>query len=212
MTDIDDRIAQFEKMAQADPDNDMAHFSLGTAYLMANRYVDAAKSLVRCLELNQEMSKAFQLAGEALIKAEMTDQAVEILNAGYVVASSKGDMLPRNAMADLLRSIGHEPPEVEASQAAAPADAGEGGGFICKRTGRPGTQLPDPPMRGPLGQWIYENISAGTWRQWIAQGTKVINEMRLDFSRDQDQEIYEQHMCDYLGIDPDLRAQLKSQS
>jgi hypothetical protein len=29
------RIAQFEKMAAADPDNDMAHFSLGNAYLRA---------------------------------------------------------------------------------------------------------------------------------------------------------------------------------
>ena len=68
--------------------------------------------------------------------------------------------------------------------------------------------MDDPPMRGEMGQWIYENISAETWREWIAMGTKVINELRLDFSRDQDQAVYEQHMCEYLGIDPALHEEL----
>ena len=36
-----DRIAQFEKMASADPTNEMAHFSLGKAYLDAGRHAEA---------------------------------------------------------------------------------------------------------------------------------------------------------------------------
>ena len=64
MTDADARIAQFEKMAQADPDNDMAHFSLGNACLQVGRFADAARSLLRCVELNPDMSKAYQLAGD----------------------------------------------------------------------------------------------------------------------------------------------------
>ncbi len=39
-----------------------------------------------------------------------------------------------------------------------------------------------------------------TWRNWIAQGTKVINELRLDFSRDDHQKVYDQHMMEYLNI------------
>ena len=35
----------------------------------------------------------------------------------------------------------------------------------------------------------------------IGQGTKVINELRLDFSRDRDQEIHDQHMREYLGYE-----------
>ena len=42
MIDIDERISRFETMAQADPDNDMAHFSLGSAYLQADRAAEAA--------------------------------------------------------------------------------------------------------------------------------------------------------------------------
>ena len=55
-----------------------------------------------------------------------------------------------------------------------------------------------------IGQWIFENISAETWKQWIGQGTKVINELRLDFSRDKDQETYDQHMREFLGIDAEV--------
>ena len=82
------------------------------------------------------------------------------------------------------------------------------GAFICQRTSRPGSQLPDPPMRGPLGKWIYEHISAETWQEWIGQGTKVINEMRLDFSREEDQRTYDQYMCEYLGITEDQYAKM----
>ena len=42
-----DRIAQFEKMAAADPTNEMAHFSLGNAYLQTGRFAEAAQSLER---------------------------------------------------------------------------------------------------------------------------------------------------------------------
>jgi Fe-S cluster biosynthesis and repair protein YggX/predicted TPR repeat methyltransferase len=212
MQDLDQRIAQFENMAQADPENDMAHFSLGNAYLQAGRYAEAAGSLERCLELNPEMSKAYQLAGDAMIKAGWTDKAVATLNTGYEVAASKGDLLPRDAIAELLQSIGREPPQLSAEVEQKAEQLKSSGTFVCQRTGRPGTQLPDPPMRGPIGQWIYENISAETWREWIGQGTKVINELRLDFSRERDQEVYEEHMCEYLGIDPELRKQLLSGS
>lgn len=206
MTATTDRIAQFEKMAREDPTNDMAHFSLGNAYLQSKRAAEAARSLENCIAINPGMSKAYQLAGQAMIEAGWTDKAAAILNQGYAVATGKGDRMPQQAIAELLRKLGKEPPTV--AEAETSPDQQSAGAFVCKRTGRPGTQLPDPPMRGPVGKWIHENISAETWRQWIGQGTKVINELRLDFSRDQDQEVYDQHMREYLGIDNDLYADL----
>jgi len=199
--DLDQRIAQFENMAAEDADNDMAHFSLGGAYLQAGRHAEAAASLQRCLKLNPEMSKAYQLAGEALIGSGQEDAAAEILLKGFEIASGKGDVMPRDAMADLLKKLGRELPTTVIEPAPAAAAAGQGDGFICKASGRSGTQLPEPPMRGALGQWIYENISAEMWKTWIGQGTKVINELRLDFSREEDQKVYDQYMCEFLGID-----------
>jgi Fe-S cluster biosynthesis and repair protein YggX len=212
MTTPDERIAQFEKMAGDDPDNDMAHFSLGNAYAQAGRHADAAATFTRCIELNDGMSKAYQLAGAALIAGGRADDAAETLERGYVVAAGKGDMMPRNEIAELLRSIDREPPELTDETRAAAVQVEASGTFVCKRTSRPGTQLPDPPMRGAVGKWIHENISAETWRDWIGQGTKVINELRLDFSREEDQHVYDEHMCEFLGIDEALHEQLSSKT
>jgi len=201
-----ERIAQFEKMASADPTNEMAHFSLGNALLQAGRHAEAARSLQRVIELSPGMSKAYQLCGQAQIGAGWADQAVVTLERGYALAAERGDRMVEQAIAKALESIGREPPRIE--RAPRPAAAAVDGSFVCRRTGQPGTRLSGPPFKGPVGAWIGENISAETWRNWIGQGTKVINEMRLDFSRDKDQEIYDQHMREYLGIDDEVLASI----
>lgn len=205
-----ERIAQFEKMASADPTNEMAHFSLGNAYLQAGRHAEAAQSLAHVIELSPGMSKAYQLCGQAMIGAGWADRAAETLSSGYEVAATRGDRMVETAIAKLLTSIGRVVPTIERPSAAPAAGSPGVGSFVCRRTGRAGTQLPSPPMRGPTGEWIHHNISAETWHEWIGQGTKVINEMRLDFSRDRDQEIYEQHMFEYLGIDEEVLASIRT--
>lgn len=210
MPTLEERIAQFQHMAEADPDNEMAHFSLGNAFLQAGRHGEAAVSFERCVELNPDMSKAYQLAGEAMIGAGWEDKAVVILERGYEVAASKGDLMPKNAIVDALKSIGRDEPRLEPEVEEAAERLRASGTFVCTRTGRPGSKLESPPMRGPIGEWIQEHISAETWRDWIGQGTKVINELRLDFSREQDQETYDRHMHEFLGIDEALLNTLRS--
>ncbi len=207
---LEQRIAQFENMTAADPDNDMAHFSLGNAYLQAGRAAEAAQSFERTTELNPDMSKAFQMAGEAMIKAGWEDRAVAVLEAGWKVAATRGDLMVRDAIADRLVSIGRPAPELDASTKKEAEAFAASGSFVCRRTGRAGTQMEHPPFKGPVGAWIEANISSETWNDWIGQGTKVINELRLDFSRDEDQEVYDRHMREFLGIDDDLLAELKS--
>lgn len=207
--DLAQRIAQFENMTKADPTNEMAHFSLARAYAEAGRLPDAAESYLRCVEVNPEMSKAYQLAGETLIKSGNTRRAEDVLLRGYKVAGTKGDLMPRRAMADLLKSIGVTPPADPSADAAAAAIAASGA-FVCAKTGRPGTKLDRPPFRGPVGQWIHDHISAETWKDWIGQGTKVINELRLDLSRDQDSETYDRYMREYVGLDDETFTKLQS--
>jgi len=207
MSDLKERITRFENMAAADPENEMAHFSLGQAYLQQGRAGEAARSFEKCIALNPEMSKAYQLAGEAMIKAGWSDKAVDFLNRGYEVAASKGDRMPQDAIAELLESIGRKTPTL--SEDAKRQASAKSSSFVCQRTGQPGTQLKEPPIRGPVGQWIQQNIAAETWRQWIGQGTKVINELRLDFSREEDQNTYDQYMHEFLGIDQDLLRELR---
>ncbi len=205
-----ERIAQFEKMASADPTNEMAHFSLGNAYLQSGRHGEAATSLERVIALSPGMSKAYQLCGQAMIGAGWTDKAVDVLNRGFQAAAERGDRMVEQAIGQLLVSLGRTPPTIERATQAAAETLRATGTFVCGRTGRAGSKLPSAPMRGVIGEWIFANISAETWKEWIGQGTKVINEMRLDFSRERDQEIYDQQMREYLGLDDELVASLRA--
>lgn len=222
------RIAQFENMAQADPTNEMAHFSLGKAYADAGRHADAARSYLRCVQLVPDMSKAYQLAGEMFVKAGQVDDAASVLVRGYVVAAQRGDWMPKGAIAGLLKELGRAVPEVHGAASepgsAAPGvgsagagDEGAGAGGVVPegmvrdhKTGRPGTRMARAPFKGPLGAWIAANVSQETfYKGWVPQGTKVINELRLDLSRERDQETYDQHMREYLGIDEELHARIR---
>jgi len=226
MTDPDRRIAQFQNMAQADPENEMAHFSLGKALMDAGRQKDAAASFIRCTELAPQMSKAFQLAAECLVKVGDVDLGAQLATRGYTIAAERGDLMPKNALGELLTTLGRPVPEVAGKKGGASAGGdvsllGGGsmpkkydgpipeGAFVCQRTGRPGTKMTRSPFKGTVGTWIFENITKETFDTWIAQGTKVINELRLDLSREQDEEVYDQHMREYLGIDDELMERLR---
>lgn len=212
MQELNERIERFENMTAADPDNEMAHFSLGQAYLQADRAAEAAKHFEKCIGINKEMSKAYELAGEAMIAAGWADKAADLLMRGYEVAASKGDQLPRKAIAKLLESIGRTPPELSDEVKAQAEEVRTGGSFICQRTGRSGDPMKEPPMRGPIGKWIKQNISEQTWQDWIGQGTKVINELRLDFSRVEDQDTFDQYMYEFLGLDDTTREGLLAET
>lgn len=229
MSELDKRIAQFQNMAQADPENEMAHFSLANALVQAGWHAEAAESYMRCTELAPTMSKAYQLAAEALVSAGEKDRAGQIAIRGYTIAAERGDLMPKRALADLLDRLGKPVPQV-AGKAASGGGAGGrevsllggGGGaassgpvgpippgsFVDHKTGRPGTKMARPPFRGPVGAWIHEHISRETFEDWIRQGTKVINELRLDLSREEDAETYDQHMREYLGIDEAMYQKL----
>ncbi len=203
---IEERIARFENMAAADADNEMAHFSLGSAYLQAGRAAEAAGSFERCIELNPDMSKAWQLCGEAMEQAGWADKAAATLTEGWTIAARRGDRMPQEAMAEALERLGRPVPELDEDAKTSAQAAAAGGDFICQRTGKAGTQLDGPPFKGTEGEWIADHISSETWNDWIDQGTKVINELRLDLSRDEDSATYDEHMREYLGIPADVVA------
>ncbi|MEM8835612.1 MAG: Fe(2+)-trafficking protein [Planctomycetota bacterium] len=201
--DTEQRIAQFEQMVKDDPMDDMAYFSLGTAYGQAGRDGDAATAFERCIAVNPNMSKAYQLAATHYIALEQHDKAKPLLDKGYEVSTLLGDMKPKNAIEDLYKQIGLEPPVIEQPVEEEIPE----GAFVCAKSGRAGTEMTRAPFKGPVGEWIRTHISQETWREWIGQGTKVINELRLDLSRDEDSDTYDKYMHDYLGVPEDVTSQ-----
>jgi len=194
--DLDQRIQQFEALAQDDPSDDMTWFSLANAYAEAKRHQDAATAFERSIAVNTDLSRAYQLAAEQYLAMDDTDRALPLLEEGFHTAARNGDMKVKAAIEDHFKDLGKQPPE---DLTVDPEDVPEGS-FVCRRTRRLGTQMQRPPFKGPVGQWIQQNIAQETWRDWIAQGTKVINELRLDLSNDEDAETYDKYMRDYLGI------------
>jgi len=199
MSTLDDRILQWEQMCREAPD-DMAYFSLGNAYKEADRLDDAADAYAKAIEYNDKMSRAYHMRGQALMKLDRKDEAGEVLTKGYTVAAQRGDVMPQKSIGALLEKLGLPVPETEDFNEKKKQVEQSGDMVLDKRTGQPQAKLPDPPMRGPIGKYIYENFGQDTWREWIGMGTKVINELRLDFSNPAHQETYEQHMLEWLGV------------
>ena len=202
MNALEERLTQFRKMANDDPDNELGHFRLGQLLLEDGQYEEAVKSFRRTLELSPQFSKVFQLLGTCLIKLNRRDEAIKVLREGFAVADERGDNIPRDEMVKLLVSLGEAAPE--SKKPAKSAGAGVGG-FRCQRpgceAGAYASQLPKPPMNDELGKKIHEHVCAQCWDYWLRNlSIKVINEMRLDLSTEQGCEIYDQIMRETLGI------------
>ncbi|MEO0966468.1 MAG: Fe(2+)-trafficking protein [Planctomycetota bacterium] len=206
------RIAQWETMAREAPD-DMAFLSLANAYRDAERLDDAAGAYRKAIELNPGMSRAYQLLGQTLIKLDQTDEATAVLTKGYTAAAERGDVMPQRAIGSLLtEKLGAELPEVKDAAAVKAEVEADGQTVLDRRTGQPQPKLPAPPMRGPVGKFIHDHFGQHTWNQWIGQGTKVINELRLDFSNPDHQDVYDQHMLEWLQVTPEEIAVYENQT
>ena len=49
----------------------------------------------------------------------------------------------------------------------------------CRKLGKQLPGLASPPMPGPMGEDIYEHVSAEAWDQWQTLQTMLINEHQL---------------------------------
>jgi Fe-S cluster biosynthesis and repair protein YggX len=50
----------------------------------------------------------------------------------------------------------------------------------CVKLGKEAEGLDRPPIKGELGQRIYENVSKEAWKMWIGHSTMLVNEYRLE--------------------------------
>lgn len=192
------RIESLQRLVDQNPNDELAQFSLGQALLESGRPKEAGPCFQRVLALNSQHSKAFELLGRSQKEAGDTNLAIETLKNGYRIAQRKGDMMPMQGMAKLLKELGAEPPQVAEKKEGAVGAKGDGS---CRRCGGSGPMLTAPPFKGELGQTIFKTVCASCWKEWIGMGTKVINELRLPMYDPQAQETYDKHMKDFLLIE-----------
>jgi Fe-S cluster biosynthesis and repair protein YggX len=205
MSQLQDRIAQFRKMANDDPENELGHYRLGQLLLEDKQYAEAINSFRRTLEISPQFSKVYHLLALSLMNGGPRAEAVEVLRKGYAVADERGDNMPRDEMARMLVELG-EPAPVSKRAAAPVGGAQSGTGFRCQRPtcmmGNRAHQLTAPPIKDATGTRIYETVCADCWNDWLKNySIKVINELRLDLSTDRGQEEYDRYMREFLGLE-----------
>src|SRR4051812_17556927 len=60
----------------------------------------------------------------------------------------------------------------------------------CKKLGREAEGLDKPPLKGDVGQKVFENVSKEAWRMWLEHSKMIINEYRLDVSSAEGQRVW----------------------
>jgi Fe-S cluster biosynthesis and repair protein YggX len=193
-----ERISRFKNMVEQDPNNELAHFSLARAYMDGDLWTDAVPELQKTLTLKRDFSKAYVLLGTCQKELGQRDLAVSTLTQGYRIAQERGDLMPRNEMGGLLKELGAEVPETHAAELT--EDMAAAGQIKCKRCGRIAPKMAEPPFSGEFGLELQNSSCAPCFKEWIGQGTKVINELRLNLTEKPAQDTYDQHMREFLNL------------
>ncbi len=68
----------------------------------------------------------------------------------------------------------------------------------CAHFGEELPALAMPPLPGPLGQRIQENVSQKAWQSWLAHQTMLINENRLSMGKADDRKYLMEQMEKFL--------------
>ena len=68
----------------------------------------------------------------------------------------------------------------------------------CIKLGRTLPGLDAPPWPGPLGQRIYEQVSAEAWEMWEERMKMILNEYRLLPFQKEAQELIAKHMEEFF--------------
>lgn len=69
---------------------------------------------------------------------------------------------------------------------------------FCVKLGREAPGLDKPPLKGPVGQKVFETVSAEAWRKWLEHSKMLINEYRLDVTSEQGQQIWFSELDKYF--------------
>jgi len=60
----------------------------------------------------------------------------------------------------------------------------------CVKLGREAEGLAKPPIKGELGQKVFDSVSKEAWKMWLEHSKMLINEYRIDLMSESGQRIW----------------------
>jgi len=74
---------------------------------------------------------------------------------------------------------------------------------LCAKLGKELPGLARPPLKGELGQRLFEHVSQQAWQLWLRQSTMIINEYHLNLTEPESQRILREQMEQFFFGDGD---------
>lgn len=99
------RIAMFKEVLEFDPDDPLATFGTGMAYIQLNDYENAIPHLQRATQVQKDYSAAYLNLGKCYEFLRRNDEARAAYRAGIECASRKGDLIPLREMERRMKAL-----------------------------------------------------------------------------------------------------------
>ena len=99
------RIEPLKKVLAMDPNDEVAWFGLGKAYMDDEDFAEAAAALQRCVEVKPSYSAAYYALAQSLHKLNRLDECRSICATGIEVSTKNGDAMVTKNLEILKNSI-----------------------------------------------------------------------------------------------------------
>ncbi len=100
------RIEPLKKVLAMDPNDEVAWFGLGKAYMEDENLEEAVKALESCIKVKPTYSAAYYALAQSLHKLGLTDQCRQVCDRGIDVSTKNGDAMVTKNLGLLKQSLG----------------------------------------------------------------------------------------------------------
>lgn len=99
------RIEPLKKVLALDPNDEVAWFGLGKAYMEDGDFAEAAKALENCVRVKPTYSAAYYALAQSLLKMGHLDECHRVCDRGIEVSTKNGDAMVTKNLIQLKATL-----------------------------------------------------------------------------------------------------------
>lgn len=99
------RIEPLKKVLAIDPQDEVAWFGLGKAYMEDSNWTEAVTALQGCIKVKPTYSAAFYALAQSLLKMKRYDECRQVSEEGIAVSTKNGDAMVTKNLEALKSSL-----------------------------------------------------------------------------------------------------------